>query len=369
MKLGFFGGAFDPFHTEHEKVIEAAQSELLLDAVVLVPSQNPPHKDSPVTDFADRATMLALWAKSRKGIIIDTVEAETGYEKNRSFEIINLLKQRHRADQYYYIIGGDSMINFHTWINPEIIAKEIALAVVSREGFAGVDNAIEAARRDYGADIIKLAAIGKEVSSGEIKARLELGMDASGLINGRIQEYIKKRKLYREYGDLVDKLRASVSPALFDHCARTAVFAARHATAAKVSYGKAFVTGLLHDCAKEMSDDIADYPTDAPKVVHQYKGAEIAAREYGITDSEILDAIACHTTGKPAMSALDKLIYIADKLEDGREFEGIEELRNELKSGLDSGFLSLIAHSAAHLQSRGIKADGLTNECRKYYYK
>ena len=366
MRIAFFGGAFDPFHSEHEEIANAAICELSLDRLILVPTQNPPHKENAVTDFSDRLNMLSLWGEGKPETVIDPIEASTG-KVNCSYEIIRLLKDKYKADKYYYIIGGDSMINFHTWVKPEVIAKEITLAVAARQGFEGLDEAITHAQKAYGADIIKLNAVGKEISSGELKARLELYFDVSEYIDGRIESYVKEKGLYRNYTDIINNLKASISPGLFGHCARTAVFAARYCTLAKVSFHKAFVAGLLHDCAKESESDTTGYPTEAKQVVHQYKGAEIAQKEYGVKDEEILSAIRYHTTGKPAMTRLEKLIYIADKLEDGRRYQGVEELREAVKISVDEAFLRLITHSAAYLKAKGIKADGLTNDCINYY--
>lgn len=367
MKIVFFGGAFDPFHSQHEAAIRAAQEVLKPNLVVLVPTLNPPHKDNSATGFEDRAAMLRLWTNGKSGIVVDTIEAQTGNSQNCSYQIIALLKEKYKASQYYYLIGGDSMVNFYSWVKPELIARQAILAVFAREGFGGIDAAISGAKAKYGASIIKLDTVGKEVSSGELKAMLELKMDVSQHIDGRITDYIAQAGLYQNYYDIIDLLKNSVSEDLFGHCARTALFAVRYSTQAKVSYHKAFLAGLLHDCAKEQNSDTTGYPTQVRQVVHQYKGAEAARRVFGIDDGEILDAIACHTTGKPDMSPLARLIYLADKLEDGRQFEGIQPLRQLLKSDFDKAFITLVRHNADYLHSHNIKADGLTNECINYY--
>lgn len=365
MSVGIFGGAFDPLHKEHEKIAEAALRELSLEKLVLVPSYHPPHKDNPGTDFADRVRMLELFAEGKENIIIDTVESQTGRDNNYAYEIIPLLKKKY--GDCVYIIGGDSMVNFHRWVKPGVIAKETAIAVAMREGFPGAYEAIEHANRTYGANITRLSVVGEEISSGEIRARLELGMDVTGMLDNRIAEYILKRGLYKSYSATVEKLKSAVSARLYIHCANTAVFAARYATLAGVSAQKAFFAGLLHDCAKERAVTCEGYPTGSPAVVHQYMGAEIAEEEYGITDPEILSAIACHTTGKPAMSALDKLIYVADKLEDGRDYEGVNALRAALLRGTDEGFYAVLRASARHLAAKRTAADGLTKACLDYY--
>jgi nicotinate-nucleotide adenylyltransferase len=365
MTVGLFGGAFDPFHKEHEKVAEAAIKELSLEKLVLVPSFNPPHKDNTVADFEHRVRMLELFAEEKKYVIVDRIESQTGFDKNYAYEVIPLLKEKYGT--CIYIIGGDSMANFHRWAKPDVIAKEIPVAVAMREGFPGAEEAIKHAEEAYNAQIIRLSVVGEEISSGEIRARLELEMDVCGMLDSRIAEYIRKQGLYKEYADIVAKLKNAIGAKLYIHSANTAIFAARHAALAGVSFYKAFCAGLLHDCAKERVVSCEGYPTDSLAVVHQYMGAETIEKEYGITDPEIMSAVACHTTGKPAMSPLDKLIYIADKLEDGREYEGVEALRAALLRGLDEGFFAVLRSSAAHLKSKSTKADGLTKACMDYY--
>lgn len=115
---------------------------------------------------------------------------------------------------------------------------------------------------------------------------------------------------------------------------------------------QAKIAGLLHDCAKNFSfaeqrdmcerfDIAIDPVTEAsPKVWHQMLGAKVAAQEFGIRDAEILQAIACHTTGKANMSKLDKILYLADYTEPNREqFKGLEQLRALTHQDLDEAML------------------------------
>ena len=90
---------------------------------------------------------------------------------------------------------------------------------------------------------------------------------------------------------------------------------------------QAEMAGLLHDCAKRYDDatiickcqehgiELTEGELRAPAVIHAKLGAWMAEHKYGITDPEVLSAIACHTTGKPAMSLLDKILYVADYIE------------------------------------------------------
>ena len=110
---------------------------------------------------------------------------------------------------------------------------------------------------------------------------------------------------------------------------------------------KAFVACLLHDVAKYVpSSDYAKYgftPSDdmPPSVVHSFLGAEVARQDFGITDKEILDAIAYHTTGRPNMTELDKIVYVADKTEESRPYP----LEHLLQGSLDDKFIACLTEA------------------------
>lgn len=118
---------------------------------------------------------------------------------------------------------------------------------------------------------------------------------------------------------------------------------------------KAYLAGLLHDCAKGILNDkqieecdrrgveIDEWIRKCPQVAHGFLGVEIAKTEYGISDSEILNAIKYHTVGRYGMTLLDKIIYIADMTEINRDFEGVDELRKAVDKDLDEAILISIA--------------------------
>ena len=103
---------------------------------------------------------------------------------------------------------------------------------------------------------------------------------------------------------------------------------------------QALVAGLLHDCAKCIPNDkklklcrkdgieVTPFEEKAPFLLHAKLGAWMAEHEYHVSDPAILSAIACHTTGKPDMSLLDKIVFIADYIEPGRnKAPGLPEIR------------------------------------------
>ena len=117
---------------------------------------------------------------------------------------------------------------------------------------------------------------------------------------------------------------------------------------------KAFLAGLVHDCAKYMSyDEMIDtakrygYTFDGmtlacPGIMHADVGALLAQYEYGIDDTGILDAIRYHTVAREGMTSLEKIIYIADMAEPMRDFDGVDRLRELSKSDLDKAFFEAL---------------------------
>ncbi len=130
---------------------------------------------------------------------------------------------------------------------------------------------------------------------------------------------------------------------------------------------KAFLAGLVHDCAKEFPPDKMEsmlksmygVSVDAmsrlmPKILHGPLGACEAQRKYNIYDPEILDAVKYHTTGKGGMSLLGKIIYIADYIEPNRDFEGVEVLRKLAYDNIDEAIIYGIDETIKDLIDRGL---------------
>jgi nicotinate-nucleotide adenylyltransferase len=362
MDIAVFGGAFDPFHLEHKKIIQACKDELKVDKVIVVPSYSPPHKSSPLSDFDDRLAMVKAGTKDMDFVIIDTIE-RTRNTKNPTSVVLPILKEKYKSDKFYFVIGGDSMVHFHTWIKPEIIAKCATLAVIKREGYSDQIEAIERAKKDYDANIVLLNATGEEVSSSIIKATIELDLVPQNIDND-IYSIIKERQMYNKFSDIVLRLKNSIPKETFNHSVSTTLFGMKYVTILKLSYEKVFLACLLHDCAKHIKKEIDGVPM---AVSHQYLGAEYAEKEYGINDREVLDAIKCHTSGKPNMSNLEKLVYVADMLEPNRKYDGVERLRIELEKDFEQGFYLCIESAMSKLLKEKNPIYPLTNRCLKYY--
>ena len=128
---------------------------------------------------------------------------------------------------------------------------------------------------------------------------------------------------------------------------------------------RAYTAGLLHDCAKGMShDQMLSYAAGcgwepdevtlgALQILHAPVSALLAEREYGIEDSGILDAIRYHTTGRSGMSLLERIVFTADLIEPGRDFDGVNELRKLCGEDFDACVIACIDSSIRTVMERG----------------
>ena len=148
--------------------------------------------------------------------------------------------------------------------------------------------------------------------------------------------------------EIKEKLKKELPEKRYIHSLGVADEAKRLAALYGADEDKAYLAGLLHDCAKGIPTDkqieecdrrgvkLDEWTRMCPPVVHSFLGEHIAREEYGITDGEILMAIRLHTVGGRNMTLLDKIIYLADLTEKNRDFPGVEELRKASDKGIDS---------------------------------
>ena len=359
MKTAIFGGAFDPFHNEHLNIIIAAH-KAGCDRVVAVPSFLPPHKEKLFSSYEARREMVAAGTEGLPYVIIDDIERERG-TTNPTSVILPILKQKY--GDCVFLMGGDSVKNFHTWIDPQKIADATTLAVVRRGGVGNFYDDVERLKKDYGARVEILPYEGNRVSSSAVKAAVELGADTDD-ISSAVKKTIEKSGLYRQFGSLVERVREDVPERTFRHCASTVIYGEDFAGVNRLSYEEVFIACLLHDCAKHLAVKMEGVP--AP-VVHQFVGADRARERYGVEDINILNAIRYHTSGKPSMTQLEKLVFSADMLEPNRNFEGVEELRAIMDNDFEEGFRACVNATYSHLISKGGEIYPLTKECAEYY--
>ncbi|MCH4034250.1 MAG: bis(5'-nucleosyl)-tetraphosphatase (symmetrical) YqeK [Lachnospiraceae bacterium] len=156
------------------------------------------------------------------------------------------------------------------------------------------------------------------------------------------------------------------------------------ATSLAMRYGadvkKAELAGLLHDCAKYVPVDemericreggleISSFERGNSALLHSKAGSVLARTKYGVTDKEVLDAIRFHTTGRPGMTLLDKIVFIADYMEPGREeAPDLSIVRPLAFSDLDQALLQILSDTLDYLEGTGKKIDPMTRRTWEFY--
>ncbi len=169
--------------------------------------------------------------------------------------------------------------------------------------------------------------------------------------------------------DLED-MRKRLELVLSDKRYRHSVNVMETAVKLAVKYGedssKAALAGLLHDCAREIRGEEIfeacrryDIPVDMvtraqPELLHGSIGAELAREEYAVWDESVLDAIRFHTTGRENMSMLEKIVFIADYIEPGRNFPEVHEARKIAFEDIDMAVLNSLDRTMGYLINRGV---------------
>ncbi len=142
-----------------------------------------------------------------------------------------------------------------------------------------------------------------------------------------------------------EKLKRELKKERYEHTLRTVLTAMELASGTDADRDKVFVASLLHDCAKyrtptqKQKEEIKEFD-GFDKIIHAPLGAIIARDEYGISDETVLNGIKYHTTGRKNMSTEEKIVCLADAIEDGRDYNGVENIRNRAKISVDEGLIA-----------------------------
>lgn len=354
-KIGILGGTFNPVHSEHISLAKKAVKALNLDKLIIMPTYLPPHKEIIPAPASDRLNMLKLAFQGEDKIEVSDYEIEK-QGKSYTYLTVEHFKEKLSAN-LYFIVGGDMLTDFKTWRNPDRILKACDLCVFGRDDFFTDYQAEEEYFiKNFGKSFIKIGYDGKAFSSTKIRIYASLGLDVSSLTCPSVANYIAEKGLYK--GDFyAEFLQRVLTEKRRIHTAGVVDCAMRKVKELKLDANKVLTSAMLHDCAKYLDPkDFKDFTIedDVPKpVVHAFLGAFVAQKVLGIEDEEILDAIRYHTSGKANMSSLAKLILVADMVEEGRDYEGVEYLRDLYEKDFEFCFKECLREELIHLKNKG----------------
>ncbi len=203
MKIGIFGGTFNPPHKGHKRMVERMAAELELDKVIVIPNKIPTHKRC--DDLADNHHRVAMCklAFSEPLYEISTMEMDRDTDSYTIFTVNELMK-KYPNDQLHLIIGSDMFLIFHKWYKHKELLEKCKICVASRDNDENIQKLRAYAFEQLGIYMPKLDAKSVhislldayEVSSSEIRERIKMEKSLYGLVDPEIIEYMEQNKLY-----------------------------------------------------------------------------------------------------------------------------------------------------------------------------
>ncbi|WP_193087080.1 nicotinate-nucleotide adenylyltransferase [Advenella sp. FME57] len=193
-KVGLLGGSFNPVHVAHLAMARTALRALNLDEVQLIPAGNPWQKQPLRISGTQRLEMLALAIADEPGIVINDIEIN----REGATYTIDTLRNLPRDAKYYWLLGTDQLNNFCTWQNWQEITDYVTLTVAWRTGHPlHIPQELDVLLRRDGKGLITLPFKAMDVSSTEIRSRIQQGQDASAFVPAPVLDYINTHGLYR----------------------------------------------------------------------------------------------------------------------------------------------------------------------------
>lgn len=394
-RIGIMGGTFNPVHNVHLVMAEEARRQFGLKKVLFMPSKNPPHKKKKqIASDEHRTRMIQHAIRDNPAFVFSDLElAREGVTYTK--DTVAALKQMHPEDKLYFIAGGDSLASMEKWREPAYIFKHCRILVANRDetDHGQIQKLIRRYEKNYGAKVSEIHMPLICISSEMIRKKLAEESSVAHYVPACVERYIKSNQLYGYTAplfqkvpsetEITDYLAANLKPGRFLHTLGVAATAANLAAVHDTDPKEAFLAGLLHDCAKYLTGDelvqmceqegipLSRIERENTVLIHGKLGAHFARTKYQVRNEEILSAICYHTTGRPAMGRLEKIIYLADFMEPGRKMEctphSLADIRKMCYTDLDRALLMVLECCVTHLKQSGAPIDPLTLHTYDYY--
>ena len=361
MKIGIYGGSFNPPHLGHLAAARAAVQALELDKLVFVPAGIPPHKamapHSPTPEQRLELTRIAA-DQLLMPEAVEVWDVEVRREgKSYTADTLAQAAERWPGDELWLLMGTDMFLTLHDWVEPE---KILTLAKVCAFGRSAADDeAVLAPQRERlikeyhaGVTVITIPDL-VDISSTRLRELLAKG-EGREFLPEAVYGAILREKLYGTDADLkclsLDDLRCVSYSMVFAkrlaHIRGCEEEAARLAVRWGADENRMRRAAILHDCTKYLSleEHLAvcdrygvalealERATD--KLLHAKSGAALARHVFG-QEPDVCQAIYYHTTARAGMSLEEKILYVADYMEPNRDFPEVEEMRRLAYTDLD----------------------------------
>ena len=384
MRILIYGGTFSPPHAGHVRSVQTAAEALLPDKILLIPASVPPHKalaeGTPAAE--ERLELTRLAALSIPGAEASDMELHRE-GKSYTSDTLRMLHEQYPDDELIFLLGTDMLLSLPEWHEPEVICDLASIAVFSRE--TGREREIEAGaerlRQAFGATVYVISGEPVEISSTALREMLPR-REGRELLPGAVYAYIIQKRLYGakpEFAWLRKRAYSYLKPKRVAHVQGVEEEAVRLAERWGADRDSAAEAAICHDITKALDRDAQlrlcekyaimtdELERASEKLLHAKTGAAFAADLFGLSDDVAL-AIRFHTTGRPGMTLLEQITYLADYIEPNRSgFAGLTELRRTCYEDLDQAMELAARMSLDEVRGKGYPAHVNTIDAHMWY--
>ena len=392
MRVGIYGGTFDPIHLGHLAAAKTVVEELGLDRLFLIPAAIPPHKalkkQSAAAEHRLAMTRLAAESLRMEQIVVTDLEMR---REGPSYTVDTLreIHAEYPEAELWLMVGTDMLESFASWREPGEIMRLAGLCAFGRneeDTERSLSVHAERLRELYPDARLRVLTLPNlvEISSTEVREGLAEERGEEFLATA-VYGYILRHGLYSTETDLkklsLEQLRPIALSYLkgrrIPHVLGTEKTAVRLAEKYGADVTAARQAALLHDCTKRLSMEeqlalcerygieLDAMEREALKLLHAKTGAAIAGDVFGMSE-EVVSAIRWHTTGRAGMTLLEKVIYLADYIEPTRDFPGVDELRSVCERSLDEALALGLAMTVEEMKTWGNPVHEKTLEALVY---
>ena len=383
MKTAIYGGSFNPPHLGHRAAALTVTEKLQSDRLLIIPDRLPPHKalpeDSPSAE--DRFQLCELSFAGIPGLEVSDIEIQRA-GASYTADTVEQLRALYPQDELLLIVGTDMLLCIDQWYRFSYLLEQCTVAVLCRAGDERglIEEKAAALRSLYNASVEIVPHEPIEISSGELRELLPRRLGRDGLTRAAYEEIIRRRwyGAQPELAWLREMAYAMLEPKRIAHvsgCEGEAVSLA-------MRWGEdpelAAEAAILHDITKRLDPEaqfalcedealaLEDTERECPAVLHAITGAALAEKCFGVCGA-VRDAIRWHCTGKPDMTRLEKIVWLADYIEPTRNFPGVQEARRLAETDLDRAMALALEMTLRYILERGETPCPVTQRAMEYY--
>ena len=383
MRIALYGGSFNPPHLGHRAAALTVTERLRPDRLLIIPDRLPPHKELPEgsPSAEDRFQLCELIFAGIPNLEISDIEIR---REGASYtaDTVEQLRTIYPQDELYLVVGTDMLLCFDQWYRFHYLLEQCTVTVLCRaeEEHELIEEKAEHLQSRYGAKIRIVPHEPIEISSGELRELLPRRQGRDVLTPAAYEEIIRRRwySAQPELSWLREKAYAMLKPKRIAHVAGCE----SEAVSLAMRWGEdpelAAEAAILHDITKRLDPEtqlelceeeglkLEDTERECPEVLHAITGAAVAAKDFGVCD-EVRNAIRWHCTGRPDMTLLEKIVWLADFIEPTRDFPDLDKVRALAYEDLDLALRTAFAMTLSHVREKGAMPCELTEKALQYY--